>query len=135
MLDPSLVDAVVRLLAVGGPSQLSQRAIARITGLSRGAVNAIATGKRLVHAPTVEAPQFSPLASRCPRCGAMVYLPRNRVVCHACHVAADRQVGQRTEGPPVELATDIRDPATLARYEKIRRRKRREAALRQEPRG
>jgi transcriptional regulator with XRE-family HTH domain len=43
MIAPSMVDEVRRLLSEG---RLSQRAIARRTGISRGTVAAIASGRR-----------------------------------------------------------------------------------------
>lgn len=79
MLPVGVVDEVRRLLAEG---RLSQRQIARRTGVSRGAVAAIASGRR--RAPAVQAlgppggqPRGKPI--RCPGCGALVQMP-----CLAC---------------------------------------------------
>jgi hypothetical protein len=59
--------------------KLSQRKIAKITGLSRGTISMIANGKRKVQAKTV-APDLPPEQEksppvRCPCCGAMVRMP------------------------------------------------------------
>lgn len=69
---------VRRLLDEG---KLSRRKIARLTGVSRGTVNAIANGERgLFGATAADAadrltPQRTTIASRCPGCGGLVYLP------------------------------------------------------------
>ncbi|WP_197526099.1 hypothetical protein [Botrimarina colliarenosi] len=76
---------VRRLLDEG---QLSRRAIAAATGVSRGSVGAIAKGERgLFGAPPVEPEVFrSAAAQRCPGCGGMVFLP-----CVLCEAVAHRQ--------------------------------------------
>ena len=76
MLAPSMVKEICRLLAEGN---FSQRQIARLTGVSRGTIGAIASGKR----PDYELrsrteDEFERLAGpprRCPTCGGMVYMP------------------------------------------------------------
>ncbi|MEN1680732.1 MAG: winged helix-turn-helix transcriptional regulator [Planctomycetota bacterium] len=68
------VQEVMRLL---DEDQLSQRAIARQLGLSRGTVNALATGKRGSHGretPSTTEPEAGPPA-RCPGCGRLVHMP------------------------------------------------------------
>ncbi len=82
MLAFGKVKEIERLLAEG---RLSQRKIAKALGVSRGVVDAIASGKR----PDYEArrqhraddgePQ-GPI-ERCPTCGARVYMP-----CRLCRV-------------------------------------------------
>lgn len=76
------VKEVQRLLAEG---KMSQRSIAKATGISRASVGAIASGKR----PDYEARVLmqedkdepsGPLA-RCPECGGMVYTP-----CRLCRL-------------------------------------------------
>ena len=59
--------------------KLSQRKIAKITGLSRGTVSSIANGKRNVYVKTVDPSQPTELEKsppvRCPTCGSMVRMP------------------------------------------------------------
>ena len=74
MLAPLLVREIRRLLAEGN---FSQRKIARLTGVSRGTVGAIASGKRPDYEPRSwlkdERPAGPP--RRCPICGGMVHMP------------------------------------------------------------
>lgn len=79
MLPAAVVDEVRRLLVEG---RLSQRQIARRTGVSRGTVAAIASGRRQRPAeepggPPGGYPRGKPV--RCPGCGARVQMP-----CLAC---------------------------------------------------
>jgi len=87
MIEAALADEIRRLLAEG---RLSQRKIALRTGVSRGTVNAIALGKRVLRNRRREAAEeFPPLdgpASRCPSCGAMVRMP-----CLACRLRAEQR--------------------------------------------
>lgn len=83
MLPRVLVLEVKRLLDEG---QMSRRAIAAQTGVSRGSVNAIANGERGLHGAEPdesdgEGPPRDLVASRCPECGGMVYMPC--VLCEA----------------------------------------------------
>lgn len=82
MLAPERVAEVKRLLAEGS---LSQRRIAKQTGVSRATVGAIASGKRpdySIRRPE-ETDPLTPTGppSRCKGCGGMVYLP-----CRVCYV-------------------------------------------------
>jgi hypothetical protein len=87
MIPPALIEEIRRLLDEG---QLSQRMIARTVGVSRGTVNAIATGRRL-DAPahpfaSGEDTDFTPPAGlhvRCPGCGSLTQMP-----CLACYIRA-----------------------------------------------
>ena len=84
MLDPVLVDTVRRLLA---ERKWSMRKIARMAGVSRGTVGAIAHNKRRDRPrPTDEedllAQPSGPLR-RCPGCGGLVQMP-----CRLCRVRA-----------------------------------------------
>jgi hypothetical protein len=79
MILPLVVDEIRRLLQ---QRELSQRAIARRLGVSRGTVNTIFSGKRrdrvccgLDH----DAPCGPP--ERCPGCGGMVQMP-----CLVCRI-------------------------------------------------
>jgi transcriptional regulator with XRE-family HTH domain len=87
MIEAALVEEVRRLLSEG---RLSQRKIALTTGVSRGTVNALALGKRVLADRRREAAEeFPPLdgpASRCHTCGAMVRMP-----CLACRLRAELQ--------------------------------------------
>jgi hypothetical protein len=80
MLSPAKVDEVRRLLARG---ILSQRKIARNLKISRGTVDAIASGKRPDYpAPEIEEDidcRLPPV--RCRNCGGMVHGP-----CRLCRV-------------------------------------------------
>ncbi|MCL2117318.1 MAG: aldo/keto reductase [Planctomycetaceae bacterium] len=78
------------LLAYG---QLSQRKIAKITGLSRGTICMIANGKRKIQVKTVD-PDMPPEPEdgppvRCPGCGAMVQLPC--LLCYLEDLAANHR--------------------------------------------
>lgn len=77
MLSRALVFEVRRLLVAG---ELSQRQIARQTGVSRGMVHAIANGRRTARfaeekRPDDPTPDILSLPERCPVCGYRVYLP------------------------------------------------------------
>ncbi len=83
MISVTLEKRVRSLLADG---KLSQRSIARITGLSRSSVGAIARGNRkaFIAASMEDGVKFfstSQSPERCPECGGMVYMP-----CHACRI-------------------------------------------------
>lgn len=83
MLEKAQIDWIVQLLAAGN---LSHRRIARLTGISRGTVSAIANGKRAVDRvrQTPVEPCFTPgPPARCRGCGGMVYMP-----CLLCRVRA-----------------------------------------------
>lgn len=86
MLTPGKVMEIRRLLASGN---YSQRQVARITGVSRGTVGAIASGRRpdypLNEPEEDEYPTNSPPV-RCSGCGGWVYAP-----CRLCRVRARAQ--------------------------------------------
>ncbi len=97
MLPQAVADEVKRLLVEEG---MSQRAVARKLGVSRGTVAAIAHNRR----PNYELlrkerelddwqPEGPP--SRCPGCGGMVYQP-----CRLCYVRSFSQRRQRDRTPP-----------------------------------
>ncbi|MGQ9576469.1 MAG: helix-turn-helix domain-containing protein [Thermoguttaceae bacterium] len=131
MLDPLVVDFVRRLLAEG---KWSMRKIARMTGVSRGTVSAIAHGKRPDRRPRTEQDDLLERPSgpmeRCPGCGGMVQMP-----CRLCRVRAWRASPQCRRLPPrneqplrLELAGEHR-----IRYEALRARRMREAVLADDP--
>lgn len=87
--------------------RLSQRRIARETGLSRGTIHALAVGKRKIQE---RKPQFliehnrkSPFV-RCPDCGSMVRIP-----CVFCTIRKHINRVRRTicEGRAVECTVDL----------------------------
>ncbi|MHC4398617.1 MAG: hypothetical protein ACYTG0_02955 [Planctomycetota bacterium] len=122
MIAPLVVKEIERLLADG---ELSQRKIAHVTGVSRGTVGAIASGKRrdYVTPPAdEEADSQRPTGppQRCAECGGMVYMP-----CRLCRLR--KLVGEsraalrspRSEGP---LKLELSDNHQ-ARYEEVRVRR------------
>lgn len=119
-----MVDEVKRLLAEG---QLSQRKIAKLTGVSRGSVGAIASGRRADHPrrPALGEDDDYPSGppERCPECGAIVYPPCR--LCALRKLLATKRIPQRPERPlgPIEL--DLNDNHH-ARYEQVRGRSGRE---------
>lgn len=83
MIPAGVVEEVRRLLAQG---RLSQRQIAKRTGVSRGTVAAIASGRRHTSGSRTPLPPEAPPGGyprgkpvRCPGCGALVQMP-----CLAC---------------------------------------------------
>ena len=121
MIDPAIVRQVERLL---GEGRYSQRKIARMTGVSRDTVHAIASGKR----PDYEARQqeaaergdapFSGPPHRCPGCGRLVLMP-----CLACLIAREKAAGRlkRAHTGPDQAPPDLDlRPGDRARYDEIR---------------
>ena len=129
MIAPARIEEVRRLLAEGVHSQ---RAIARLTGISRGTVTAVAAGRRPDYVPRPKADAASPLprgpCRRCRRCGALVYMP-----CRACavrsHVADNAKHRRPDHRPEVALGLDLRGEHRK-RYEAVRARRRRAGELR-----
>jgi len=119
MIPASMVDEIRRLLAEG---RLSQRKIARLTGISRGSVGLIAQGKRPDYPPRREEEPWGTEgpAVRCPTCGAKVYMP-----CRLCRLkdllAQSPVPGLGPGGPVPTLGLQLHDEHR-ARYEEVRRR-------------
>ncbi len=126
MIAVEIVAEVRRLLE---ETPLSHRKIARLAGVSRGLVDAVASGKRPdyeIAPPSDEDMEEEPSGppSRCPSCGGMVYLP-----CRLCRTRS-RHFGEpslRSTRPTFVKPTsfgpiglDLR-PEHQARYEQIRR--------------
>jgi hypothetical protein len=87
MLARSIIAEVDRLLQEG---KLSHRRIALRTGVSRGTVSAIASGRRGLHGKEADSERPNPLSPlgpplRCPGCGFLVYMP-----CLVCRARASR---------------------------------------------
>ena len=96
MLAPAVVVEIQRLLA---EHQLSQRAIARQLGVSRGIIQLVAQGKRRVQAARPEQPSLASRRSgplqRCPGCGGRVHLP-----CLVCRLRAAARAQPRLSPMP-----------------------------------
>jgi transcriptional regulator with XRE-family HTH domain len=125
MIAPQIVDEVRRLLAEG---RLSQRQIARATGVSRGTVGAIASGRRPDYhnlRPALDEDLLQPTGppQRCPGCGGMVYLP-----CRLCRVRRLKAETSQRPFPPQPprteepLALNLKEEHRL-RYEEVRARR------------
>lgn len=77
MIHPEVIGEAQRLLNLG---HLSQRKIAKRLGISRGTVNALANGRRVIQPPRPPSPErdFTPpsgLFVRCGGCGGKVQMP------------------------------------------------------------
>jgi hypothetical protein len=130
MLAPHLEEEVRWLLAMG---KLSQRTIARQTGVSRGTVNLIAGGRRSDPSRNVAPWDDEPLQpvdppQRCPSCGGWVYMP--------CRLCSTRELVERQKrdragaASPFLLRMKRVGPLGLAlkpdhqqRYEEVRRQR------------
>jgi transcriptional regulator with XRE-family HTH domain len=122
MIAAKVVTEVRRLLAEG---VLSQRRISELTGISRGSVRAIASGKRpdyeaLRQPADDEWDEPTGPAVRCPGCGGMVCMP-----CQLCRVRKTLAKNSRPKSPdrtiqgvePLDL--NLR-PEHRARFEEVR---------------
>ena len=126
MITEERIGKIQCLLAEG---KLSQRKIAKLTGVSRGTVHAVANGKRNVHPREpdeweagLEPPSGPP--QRCPVCGGLVFLPCR--LCRTREFLATHSVARppsRPEGPlQLELQED--HAARLRRLTERRERRR-----------
>lgn len=110
MLAPGVV-AEIRGLLVGG--ELSQGEIARRWGVSRGTVNAIATGRRAARPSRSshgEEPAFmrGP-ARRCPGCGGLVQMP-----CLACRLRAMQRDGRAKRAREIPASGTVSNAFSVA---------------------
>ncbi len=125
MLTQTVVAEIRRLLA---EDQLSHRKIARLTGVCRGTIGAIAAGRRPDYQQLRRARQGDPLEpagppERCPGCGGMVYHPCR--FCRARSLAARSRkpaTGRHQEPPGELLALQLKDEHRR-RYEEIHARR------------
>jgi len=85
MLRHEQVEKVKQLLA----TNISQREISRITGVSRDSVRRIFKGQWQLTAMRIESLGGRPRIGRCRECGALVQLP-----CLACELRRRRRVEQ-----------------------------------------
>ncbi|MEN6450211.1 MAG: helix-turn-helix transcriptional regulator [Thermoguttaceae bacterium] len=123
MISTEVVAEIRRLLE---EDRLSQRQIARLMGVCRGTVGAIALGRRPDPAPRVEEDPLEPAGppERCPGCGAKVYMP-----CVYCRVQSEMSKrrglpanARRHRGVP---STDLElRPDHRVRYEEVREARR-----------
>jgi hypothetical protein len=125
MIAPEAVAEIRRLLA---ESCLSQREIARRTGVCRGSVGAIASGRRLDYEsqpePVADVPEeLSGRPARCPGCGANVYMP-----CVLCRVQSE--IARRPRAPMKRRQADALHSTNLnlrlehrVRYDEVREAK------------
>ncbi len=119
MLAQGVVDEIRNLLAIG----LSYRRIARVTGVCRNTIGAIATGKRVERPPREEQTVLRPVGPprRCRTCGGLVYMP-----CQLCSVRAAvakqpreaRREAATRESPEMNVALEGEQ---RQRYEQVRR--------------
>jgi len=117
MIAAETVAEVRRLLR---ETPLSHRKIARLTGVSRGLVDAVASGKRPDReiAPPSEEEEPTGPPARCPDCGGMVYLP-----CRACQVRLHHETKTRNHRVTFAmqpLGLELR-PEHRTRYEQVQR--------------
>lgn len=81
MIKDSVIKSIEQLLRHEG---LSQRQIAKLLGVSRGTVQAVAHGRRIIMTKFPPQHSFIPPKgppNRCPNCGAYVLMP-----CLACQL-------------------------------------------------
>ena len=125
MIEPHLVEQVEQLLAKG---KLSHRKIARFTGVSRGTIGAIATGRRCIQPrptwPWEEEPMVPDVPpQRCPQCGGMVYMP-----CRLCRTRKEMAklpairalIRANAFQPFTPIGLNLK-PVHQQRYEEVRR--------------
>ncbi len=120
MIAPNIVAEVRRLLT---ESKFSHRQVARLTGVSRNTVGAIAAGRHrndnLPKEPCdddSEKPAGPP--RRCPGCGGLVYMPC--LLCRAKEKRLPRAMRMAATIFVGSPALDLR-PEHRARYEEVRR--------------
>ena len=126
MIDRNLVAEIERLLASGAHSQ---RAIAKLAGVSRGSVASIASGKRRTNDVASETRYDGPAEpsgppARCRGCGGMVYMPCLLCRLRKAHPRAARRPASNVAASPY---LDLR-PEHRARYEEVRARRRQQIA-------
>ena len=120
MIDPKTIAEIQRLLAL---KTQSQRTIAKLTGVSRGSVASIASGKRrndIASRPRDDGlPEPSGPPVRCRGCGALVYMP-----CLLCRLRKEnpRPARRPTYSRPASACLDLR-PEHRIRYEEVRSRR------------
>jgi len=129
MIAPSVVREIKGLLADGA---YSQRKIARITGVSRGTVGAIASGKRRDYEVVQSDQDMEPAGpvgppDRCPGCGGFVTMPCR--LCRTRRQMAESRVARPPARPNEPLELKLTGDQRL-RYEEIRLRRMRTVSQR-----
>jgi hypothetical protein len=125
MIEPQLVEQVERMLAEG---KLSYRKIARFTGVSRGTIGAIASGRRRIQPRRICFWEEEPVVpdvppQRCPQCGGMVYMP-----CRLCRMRKEMAklpgiralIRANAFQPFTPIGLNLK-PVHQQRYEEVRR--------------
>jgi len=127
MIAPQIVDQIRQHLAEG---KLTHGQIGALSGVSRGTVAAISSGRRADRQPAPPKqyqPSLEPTEppERCPGCGGMVHMP-----CRLCQARAVRTRTPRRPLPSL-LAVEMSEPLGLnlkeehrRRYEQVRARRR-----------
>ena len=120
MLAPEKVQEVERLLAEG---RLSEREIARRTGVARNTIARIASARQRTEDLSLDGPPV-----RCPTCGGMVTMPCRRCLIESATAGKPRLSRGRGQDLPCEpLGVNLRGKQRV-RYETIRQKKMQAAA-------
>lgn len=122
MIAPSVVIEIKRLLAAG---TYSQRKIARVLGVSRGTVGAIASGKRRDREEVASKQEMEPARPagpprRCSGCGGMVMMPCR--LCRTRRLVSQSRVTRPPTRPNEPLQLQLIGDHCL-RYEEVRLRR------------
>lgn len=116
-LEPAIIAEVARLLA---ETDLTQRAIAKRTGVSRATIRLVSTGKRpFVRVATFDEACVIGPVDRCPGCGVLARISPETGDCYACQVR--RRGGKATVPSDESTGLDVDlDGEALAKYEAMR---------------
>ncbi len=126
MIAADLIAEIQRLLAEG---KLSQRKIAKLTGVSRGTIGAVASGKRQLQEREADCweaglePQPGP-PQHCPGCGGLVYLPCR--LCRTREFLAAHPLPRLPNRPQGPLQLELQEDHA-ARLRRLTARRRRSA--------
>jgi transcriptional regulator with XRE-family HTH domain len=123
LIPSSKVREVRRLLA---EYELSQRKIAKVVGISRGTVNAIASGKRRDRPDDDDFLLNTGPKVRCTTCGGMVDIPCRLCVAREALKNAERPVGQNDPEEDVQL--ELR-PEHQKGYDEVREARQRQNGI------
>jgi len=130
-IEPATIRDVERLLEEGGASY---RAIARLTGVSRGTVAMVARGRRRADDALDVPSDAKPLGPprRCPGCGGMVEMPCK--LCQTRELMISKELPRCLPAVDVPIGLNLR-PEHRSRYEEVRRMRREGKILGAEPRA
>jgi len=124
MIDAEIIEQVERLLVLG---RHSYRAIARMAGVSRGTVGAVAAGKRSSDDQWKRTPmEIEPMGPtrRCPTCGGKVQMPCR--LCQTRELLRGGHLPSRWSGSGVVVRLELKEEHRR-RYERVRGRREEEA--------